>query len=69
MKYILPVFFFLISSLSLIGQKVITTPSIVEQSVVTDLSDFNAELELPGKITNVTSQPIQIKWRQTLWDH
>lgn len=68
MKYILPVLILFISSYALVGQKTITTPAVVEETVVTDLSDFNAELELPGKITNTSNHPVEIKWRQSLWD-
>jgi hypothetical protein len=68
MKYILPVFIFLLTAYSGVAQKIVASPSIVEQSVVADLSDFSTELELPGKITNTSDQTIQIKWSQTLWD-
>ena len=68
MKYILPVFILVLFSIHAQAQKIVATPSIVEQTVVIDLSDFNAELELPGKITNNSNRSIQIKWIQTLWD-
>lgn len=68
MKYFLPAFIFFIASFALSAQQIKATPEIVEQHVVTDLSDFSAELELPGKISNNTDNPIEIKWLQTLWD-
>lgn len=68
MKYILPVFLFFVFAYSLSAQQIKATPEIVEQHIVTDLSDFSAELELPGKITNTTNAPVEVKWFQTLWD-
>ncbi len=68
MRYILPALIFMVFSFSLSAQQIKATPEIVEQHVVTDLSDFSAELELPGKVSNTTNAPIEIKWRQTLWD-
>ena len=70
MKNILPIIIFSFTFLfSAQGQKkLIITPAIVEHSIVTDLSDFMTEVELPGKITNFSSETILIKWTQTLWD-
>jgi len=69
MKNILPIIIFSFTFFfAAQGQKIVITPATVEHSIVTDLSDFMTEVELPGKITNISSETITIKWTQTLWD-